>query len=231
MGVTTDLGEGDVGRVRQRLDTITQRLTGQPHLQKFYSEAFCYEWHLYAAVPIFGRAMVGGYFGPPNALAGVVTMPMRTNLAIAPLHASPPIPYQPPERWFDLLYDLGAMEDEEHVIVLGKDGPDLMCALLRAGARKVTHYRSQERLEARSASLIIVPRTASIPWLHSALPSIRRALITNGRLVVVADPIPSTQNRIRSLLKLHAFAATRAFEQAGRHVLGAEVPSYGHRLV
>ena len=61
--------------------------------------------------------------------------------------------------------------------MLGNDGPDLMCALLRAGAPNVTDLRSFERPEADSASLVIVPNVPSLDWLANALPRrIRRAL-------------------------------------------------------
>ena len=76
--------------------------------------------------------------------------------AVAPRRA-PPLPLQPPEPWAALLEALGEIEDENHILVLGRDGPDLMCALLRAGAPQVTHFRSYERLEADSTSLVIVP--------------------------------------------------------------------------
>ena len=58
----------------------------------------------------------------------------HTRAAVAPRRALPSLPLQPPDPWAALLDSLGAIEDEENVIVLGRDGPDLMCALLRAGA-------------------------------------------------------------------------------------------------
>src|SRR5271166_1498362 len=70
-----------------------------------------------------------------------------------------------------------------------------MCALLRAGAPQVTHLRSHERLEAESASLVLVPQVTSLDWLEGALPPIRRALDANGRLAVCIDPLPTVQNR------------------------------------
>src|SRR5258706_11886248 len=92
----------------------------------------------------------------------------------APRRASPTIP-DPPQPDVDPLDWIGAIDDEEHILVVGGPGPGLMCALLRAGAAHVTHLRSHERPEAGSASLVIVPRVASLDWLATALPSIRRA--------------------------------------------------------
>jgi hypothetical protein len=149
--------------------------------------------------------------------------------AVAPRRAPPSLPLQPPEPWAALLEALGEIEDESHVLVLGRDGPDLMCALLRAGAPQVTHLHSYERLEADTASLVIVPHIPSLEWLEGALSPIRRALFANGRLAVCVDPLPATQNRVRRMLTLHGFTAIRATRVAGRLVLSAEVPAFGLR--
>src|SRR5215472_13316246 len=89
--------------------------------------------------------------------------------AVAPCRALPSLPQQPREPWAALLDCLGSIESEASIIVIGKDGPDLMCALLRAGASQVTHLCSHERLESDSASLVIVPRLPSLDWLGGAL--------------------------------------------------------------
>jgi hypothetical protein len=147
----------------------------------------------------------------------------------SPRRAPPSPPLQPPEPGAALLEALGAIEDESHVLILGRDGPDLMCALLRAGAPQVTHLHSYERLEADTASLVIVPHVPSLDWLEGALLPIRRALFANGRLAVCVDPLPATQNRVRRMLTLHGFTAIRAGRAAGHLVLSAEVPAFGLR--
>lgn len=149
--------------------------------------------------------------------------------AAAPRRAPPTPPLQPPEPGAGLLENLGAIEDEDHILVIGKDGPDLMCALLRAGATQVTHLRSHERPEAGSASLAIVPHIPSLDWLASALPSIRHALIANGRLVVSVATQSITHNTIRRMLALHGFTAIRARRAADRQVFSAELPAFGLR--
>ena len=149
--------------------------------------------------------------------------------AAAPRRAPPSLPLKPPEPGSSLLDSFGAVEHEDHIIVLGGDGPDLMCALLRAGAAQVTHLRSFERPEADSASLVVVPHVPSIDWLASALPRIRRALTVNGRLAVCVDILPRLENAVRRMLTLHGFMAIRANHAAGRLVLRAEVPAFGFR--
>ena len=156
-------------------------------------------------------------------------MLMHVRAVAAPRRAPPSPPLQPPEPVGALLDSLGAIEDEEHIVVLGRDGPDLMCALLRAGAPQVTHLRSHDRLEADSASLVIVPHVPSLDWLESALSPIRRALFANGRLALCVDALPTVQNRVRRLLRLHGFTAIRARCAAGRLMLDAEVPTFQSR--
>ena len=122
----------------------------------------------------------------------------------------PSVLLEPPNLSATLLEALGEIEDEVHILVLGRGGSDLMCALLRAGAPRVTHFRSQKRLEADSASLVVVPDTCSVDWLESALLPIRRALCANGRLVVCVDPLPAAHKRVCRLLCRFGFVAIRA---------------------
>jgi hypothetical protein len=104
----------------------------------------------------------------------------------------------------------GPVEDDDHILVLGGQGPELMCALLRSGATNVTHLCAQERPETASASLLIVPRVPSLDWLAAILPSIRRALTRQGRLAIQAGPLATTQTQIRRMLTLHGFSEIRA---------------------
>jgi hypothetical protein len=109
-----------------------------------------------------------------------------------------------------LLEAAGPIEDEDHILVLGGQGPELMCALLHAGAANVIHLRTGERPEPDSASLVIIPRVASLDWLATTLISVRRALNAHGRLVVHAGPRPAIQTGIRRMLKLHGMTAIQA---------------------
>jgi hypothetical protein len=156
---------------------------------------------------------------------------MPTHLHRAVRNAALPVPpLQPLEPGAVLLQSLDPVEDESHILVIGKDGLDLMCALLRAGAAQVTHLCSHERPEADSASLAIVPHVPSVDWLASALPTIRRALHTNGRLVLSAPAYPTIQQSVRRILVLNGFSAIRAHSVAGKYVFHAELPAFGlHR--
>jgi len=155
-------------------------------------------------------------------------MPTHTSATTTPRRA-PSAPPQPPEPGAGLRDTFGSIEDEDHILVIGQDGPDLMCALLRAGAAQVTHLSSHERPEPDSASLAIVPHLPSLDWLASALPSIRRALHANGRLVVCLGTEILAQHPLRRMLALHGFTAIRARRAADQHVFSAELPTFGLR--
>ena len=143
--------------------------------------------------------------------------------AAAPRHVPPNTILKPPEPEVDPLDWVGAIDDEDHILVLGGHGPGLMCALLRAGAANVTHLCSHERPEAGSASLVIVPRVPSLDWLATALPSIRRAMVANGRLIVRGGAQFNFQVDARRMLTLHGFTAIRANNTADGQVLGATI--------
>jgi len=139
------------------------------------------------------------------------------------------LPLQPPEPKAVLLDSLDAVEDEESILVIGKDGLDLMCALLSAGAPQVTHLCSHERPESDSASLAIVPDVPSLDWLAHALPCIRRALHANGRLVLSIGASTAAPQTVRRMLSQHGFGAIRARQHAGLLLLRAEQPAFGLR--
>jgi hypothetical protein len=119
---------------------------------------------------------------------------------------------------------LGSVEDEDHILVLGGPGPELMCALLRAGASNVTHLRACERTEANSVSMIVVPRIPSLDWLATVLPSLRRTLTARGRIVLIADGQRMTQIQIRRMLTLQGLSAIRARPTSDGQVVIAERP-------
>jgi hypothetical protein len=150
-------------------------------------------------------------FSSTQVATAVRRMPPSTSLPS-------PEPGSSPVAWF------GPIEDEDHILVLGGQGPELMCALLHAGATNVTHLRAHERPEADSASLVIVPRVPSLDWLATALPSIRRALTAHGRLVLLAGSQPTMQIQIRRMLTLHGLSAIRVQTTRDGQVVSAERP-------
>ena len=148
----------------------------------------------------------------------------HTHAVTAPRRVPPSTPPGADEPGAVPLEGLGSVADEDLIVVLGGDGPELICALLRAGARNVTHLRANERPEPGTASLIIVPRVPSLDWLATALGSIRRALTPKGRLKILVGRHHTVHTQIRRMLTLHGFAAIRASGLVpDGQVLGAEI--------
>jgi len=138
-------------------------------------------------------------------------------------------PLQPREPGARLVDRLGAVETEDHIVLLGGEGPELMCELLRAGAPRVTHLCAHERPDAASASLVVIPRVPSLDWLASALPAVRRLLADNARVVIYAGPSAGAQTQVWRILTLHGFVPTRASQRTDPRVLSAELPMFGLR--
>ena len=157
-------------------------------------------------------------------------MPTQTSTTGSACRKPREPPLQPPEPGSVLLEMIGDVKDE-HILVLGSDGPDLMCALLRAGAAEVTHLNSNERLESDSATIAIVPSMPSLDWLARALPSIRHALLPTGRVILcavaAADAIAA--NLIRRSLIQHGYSAIHTRRTRHYLTISAGVPAFGLR--
>lgn len=148
---------------------------------------------------------------------------MLCTVPTAPAATAP----EPPQGKRLSLASLGSLDDE-HVLLLGTAGADLVCALLRAGASQVTHLRDCDRLEPDSASLVLVPHIPCLAWLVSALPAIRGALAVTGRLVLVMQEVdPIGAHRIRRLLVQNGLIPVRISRCSGSITVEAErlVPS------
>jgi hypothetical protein len=148
--------------------------------------------------------------------------------AIAPRSLPPGAVRLPPEPEGVPFKAIGPIDEQEHVLLLGGPGPELMCALLRAGAANVTHLRGHERPEPASASLVIVPKVPSLDWLATTLVSIRRALTADGRVVLFAGAQGTTQTAIRRMLLLHGMTEIRSDIGQGGLVFTARPRS--HRI-
>ena len=151
---------------------------------------------------------------------------MLTHNAAAGAPRAPEPPLQRSEPAAALLEEAGEVAGD-HVLVLGNDGPELMCALLRAGALEVTHLNSHERLDGDSATMVIVPWIASVEWLAAALPSITRALLPTGRIVLRTgdDADAATVGRIRRMLVRHGYSRIHLRRGENCALASAELPA------
>jgi hypothetical protein len=121
---------------------------------------------------------------------------------------------------------------DEEVLVIGPHGLEVMCDLLRHGARSVTLLRMDTRPEAHSASLVVVPEAPSIEWLACVLGHARRALLPTGRLVLRLGAPAGHQvvAQITRMLRIHGYTGIVARQSADELVLNAEMPGFGRQL-
>ena len=116
----------------------------------------------------------------------------------------------------------------EHALVLGPD-LGIMCALIRRGCLEVTELRQNDRPDARTADLAILPSIGSTDAAACAIAHARRGLAMSGRIVVrtVADPSGRLSQAIRSMLQMHGFSSIRVRRAMDRNVFSAELPLFG----
>lgn len=150
-------------------------------------------------------------------------MPAQTSARAA---AAPvPIDDDPDPALLNLIGEM----DGEHVLLVGSNVLELMCALLRRGAGEVTLLRPTVRPEPRTVDLAIIARVGSLDAAVTAIGHARRALTAAGRIVlgVGADPSGRLAQGLRRMLRLHGFSAIRAVPFADRTLLSAELPLFG----
>ena len=101
-------------------------------------------------------------------------MPAQTSARAA---AAPvPIDDDPDPALLNLIGEM----DGEHVLLVGSNVLELMCALLRRGAGEVTLLRPTVRPEPRTVDLAIIARVGSLDAAVTAIGHARRALTAAG---------------------------------------------------
>ncbi len=142
----------------------------------------------------------------------------------------------PPEhRYGDrdgvLLDCLGDLSDT-HAVVLGDHALELLCALIRRGCAAATAIRAGEKMEADSASLIVVPQGVTLETIEPMLRQAKRALMPNGRIALRVDSDHSgwVSFSAARILRAHGFCAIRVRALADQTLLTAERPFFGPTL-
>ncbi len=140
-------------------------------------------------------------------------------------HARPAMPATDPEaqQTSALLAACGDVADER-VLIVGPDGPDTMCALIRRGARQVTALRHADRPEAASADLVVAPHLGSVADAEAVLTFTRRALAPFGRVVLVmpTEKADALARRVARMLPNHALSLVRARRVGAWTLVAAE---------
>jgi hypothetical protein len=114
----------------------------------------------------------------------------------------------------------------ERVLIVGPDGLDPMCALIRQGARQVTALRHADRPEAASADLVIAPHIETEAEALGLLGFARRALAPFGRVVLMlpTEKADRLARRVARMLPEHALSLVRARRVGAWTLIAAERP-------
>lgn len=125
---------------------------------------------------------------------------------------------------------LGDVRDEA-ILVIGSNGLDVTCDLIRRGARSVTLLRTDQRPEAQSASLVLVPGTPSLDWLSCVLGHLQRAQLPTGRLVLrVESTGRQLAAQVTRMLRVHGDTSITARQSGTSLLVDAQVPALGRQM-
>jgi hypothetical protein len=139
--------------------------------------------------------------------------------------SQPHMPAPEPSLSRALLAACGDVSDDR-VLVVGPDGLDAMCALIRQGAPQVTALRHAERPEAASADLMVAPHVETMAEAEGLLASTRRALAPFGRVVLVLPTQKADQlaRHVARMLPTYALSLVRARRVGAWTLIAAERP-------
>jgi hypothetical protein len=143
-------------------------------------------------------------------------MSLRKARAVRP---DDPGPLDGNDQNASLLASIGEVAGNR-ALVLGRGSLDVMCGLIRAGATEVTELCRNDRPEAASADVVVVPDLATGDLAPGIVERARRALTGAGR-IVLRCPIDPSGRLIRSVnraLRLHGFSTLRQ-QRIGMRVL------------
>ena len=117
----------------------------------------------------------------------------------------------------------------DHVVILGHSAPAIIYSLIRRGCVSATELGRNDRPEAHTADLAIVPAVATLDDAALVIRHARRALMTAGRIVlcIAAGPSGRLARGVSSLLLQQGFSAIRWRRRGGKTVVSAALPGFG----
>jgi hypothetical protein len=124
-----------------------------------------------------------------------------------------------------LLHAAGDVSDE-HVLVVGGNALDLMCALFRGGVAEAILLRPGVRPDHETTDLVIVTEVKSLDYAAAAVMHARRALTKSGRIVlrVSATPERCPVREVARMLRTDGFASVRIRQFSDHAILTGEIP-------
>ena len=143
-------------------------------------------------------------------------------------------PRQPPTAMADRPATAGLLDDIDpisrtRILVVGEDTLEVLCALIRRGCAEAAELCRDDRAEAHSADLVLVPHVANLDGMRRAVAQARRALVPGGRvrLRIVADPSGQVRLGAARVLREASFAAIRSRVLPEGTLVSAEQPGFG----
>lgn len=99
----------------------------------------------------------------------------------------------------------------KRVLTLGEDTLEVLCALIRRGCTEAAELRLDDRPEAQSAHVVLVPHITSVNEARRAIAQAKRALVTHGRIIIRVASNPPSQVALDSacLLRNEGFSMVR----------------------
>jgi hypothetical protein len=115
----------------------------------------------------------------------------------------------------------------ERVLIIGAGALELLCAVLRRGAKEASLMRLGTRPEEHSADLAIVTEGGRGDRALAAITSAERALTCAGRIILHlgADPAQPLSNMIVRTLRMHGFSAVRVHHLGNQAVVTGSLSS------
>lgn len=158
-------------------------------------------------------------------------MLQHVNLAVEPRAPMPEhdgLPHQPSADEAALLA-LADPSPDSRISLIGPHTLELLCALLRRGTADVSATRLNDRPQAGTADIAIIPHVDAPECLEQAIAHARRALTPLGTIAIhlAVHPGDALSLQAGRLLLLHGFTAVRVVEFSGDTLIRAELPLHG----
>jgi hypothetical protein len=128
-----------------------------------------------------------------------------------------------------ILLQLAGEVRDEHVLIIGPRGLEIMCALLREGAAEAILLRDGMRRDSGPADLAIVTEAGSLDRMATTINLARHALGAAGRIIlrIATDPTQRLARAAARTLKMSGFSAVRIRAIGGCAFVAGEIPSFG----
>jgi len=133
---------------------------------------------------------------------------------------------RPRPHFSSFLLDLADPAPDSRIVLLGADGLELACELIRFGASDVSIARIADMPHDTRADIAIIPHAPTARLIEQSIVVARRSLHPLGRLIM-GDVPTDLLGIARAHLRLHGFRRLQSWTELDRLALRAELPLRG----